>query len=127
MPGFQPQPQVGMQGPIMIDPTGKAFRAAPGTNVKPGSMTPGGESSLYAPTGQEKTAAGRAQIVLKQLPRTIGLIDQSAAELGPAMGRWSAFMQGEAGFNNPKMASLHQDLMMMSSAVALCSCGRRAS
>lgn len=53
------------------------------------------------------------------MPGLISEIQQNAAALGPVAGRWNEFMQGKVGTDNPQMAGIRADLLMMSSAVAL--------
>ena len=87
--------------------------------MTPGSMTPTQMGSTYEPTGQEKTAAGRANIVLSELPQVEQEMQANAADLGPVMGQWDKFVQGKVGMDNPKFAHLRSSLMMAATAVAM--------
>lgn len=91
----------------------------PGQTVAPGAQTAAGVNAVSTPTMQQRTAAGRAQVVVEMAPDLLKEIDDLGPELGPIMGNWDAFMQGKIGMNNPKFAGLRADFLMMSSAVAL--------
>jgi hypothetical protein len=91
----------------------------PGSTVAPGSQTAAGVNTVNTPTSQQRTAAGRAQVVVEMAPEVLQRIDANATQLGPVMGRWNDFMQGKTGMDNPDFAALRSDLLMMSSAVAL--------
>src|SRR6266850_157675 len=71
------------------------------------------------PTTQARNVASQAQLVHAETPKVLAEIDSMAGELGPFMGNWNKFMQGEVGMDDPKFAGLRADLLMYSSAVAL--------
>jgi hypothetical protein len=107
---------------MLLPQPGGGYRAQnvmPGSTVAPGALTPAGENSLYEPTSQEKTAAGRAQIAIKEMPKILQILDKDEASLGPVMGRWNEFMQGKVGMDNPQFASLRASLMMTATSVAM--------
>ena len=91
----------------------------PGQTVAPGAQTAAGVNAVNTPTMTQRTAAGRAQVVVEMAPDLLKEIDDLGPELGPIMGNWNAFMQGKIGMDNPKFAGLRADFLMMSSAVAL--------
>jgi hypothetical protein len=96
-----------------------AQRVAPGATVAPGAVSATQAGSLNVPTTQQRNVAAQAKLVTEQMPGLISEIQQNKDLLGPVSGRWNEFMQGKAGVDNPQMAGLRADLLMMSSAVAL--------
>jgi hypothetical protein len=108
---------------IMLAPgqngTYTAQNVRPGSQVQPGAISPGGLNSLDVPTTQQRNVAAQAKLVTEQMPGLISEIQQDASLLGPVAGRWDEYMQGKIGTDNPQMAALRADLLMMSSAVAL--------
>lgn len=96
-----------------------AQNVRPGSTVAPGSQTAAGMNAVNTPTMQQRTAAGRAQVVVDMAPEVLQRIDTLAPKLGPVEGRWNDFMQGKVGSDDPDFAALRSDLLMMSSAVAL--------
>jgi hypothetical protein len=112
------------KGITMIVPnaqgTGDVMRVAPGAkNIPLGAQTPSGFAELGRPTQQQRNAAGRATQAVENIPRIQADLTRLQDQLGPIYGRWNEFMQGKVGMENPEFAGLHQDLMMLSSAVAL--------
>jgi hypothetical protein len=91
----------------------------PGQTIPAGSLSMSGVNSLYQPTGQEKTAAGRAQIALKEIPNIVNELQTNPDQFGPIMGRWNDFYQGKIGLDNPTFAHLHQQMMMAATSVAM--------
>jgi len=96
-----------------------AQTARPGASIAPGAVTASQAGSLNVPTTQQRNVAAQAQLVTEQMPGLIKEIQQNKDLLGPVAGRWNEFMQGKVGVDNPQMAGLRADLLMMSSAVAL--------
>lgn len=90
-----------------------------GSTVAPGAQTAAGVNSVNTPTTQQRNVGAQAKLVTEQMPGLISEIQQNEALLGPVSGRWNEFMQGKVGMDNPEMAGLRADLLMMSSAVAL--------
>ncbi len=91
----------------------------PGQTVAPGATTMSQFGSQNTPTTQQRNVAAQASLVHEQMPDLINEINQNKNLMGPVAGRWNEFMQGKVGADNPAMAGLRSDLLMMSSAVAL--------
>ncbi len=115
--------QAGMVTVVAPDPNnpggGIVERLGTGAHIAPGSQTATQFGSLNTPTTQQRNVAAQASLVHEQMPGLISEIQQNAQLLGPMQGRWNEFMQGKVGMDNPAMAGLRADLLMMSSAVAL--------
>jgi hypothetical protein len=108
---------------IMLIPgpngTYRAQDVRPGSTVAPGAISTGGLNTIDTPTSQQRNVAAQAKLVTDQMPGLISEIQKDADLIGPMMGRWNEFMQGKVGMDNPELAGLRADLLMMSSAVAL--------
>jgi hypothetical protein len=90
-----------------------------GSHVAPGAVTVAGMNSMNTPTTTMRNVGQVAQVIHQETPRVLENIQTNAAQLGPVLGRWSEFMQGKIGMDNPALADLRADLTMYSSAVAL--------
>jgi hypothetical protein len=101
------------------DGSKKVVSLKPGDTIPNGALSLSGQNTINTPTQTQRTAAGRAQTVVEMAPSVLADIDRNAAGLGPVMGRWDKFMQGEVGAPDAAIAELRSNLMMMSSAVAL--------
>lgn len=117
----QRPPQI---APIMMmvpNPEGGATAQVihPGQSVAPGTTTATQFGSQQVPTTQQRNVGAQASLVHEQMPGLINEIQQNKDLIGPVAGRWNEFMQGKVGLDNPAMAGLRSDLLMMSSAVAL--------
>ena len=107
-------------GQNLVDPTThQMVRVKPGDVVPQGAQTLQGMNAENTAPPQIRVAGGRAETVIKEVPRILKNIDSMSTELGPVMGRWNEFMQGNIGMDNPKMAGLRGDLMMLATTVAL--------
>jgi hypothetical protein len=80
---------------------------------------PVGLHSPLKPSGQTVNAAQRASNVVSQIPRLTQEIQDLQSQLGPGVGRWNRFWQGDVGVADPKFAHLADDMEFMASAVAL--------
>jgi hypothetical protein len=78
-----------------------------------------GLHSPLKPSAQTTNAAQRANNVVSQIPRLTQEITDLQAQLGPGVGRWNRFWQGDVGVADPKFAHLSDDMDFMASAVAL--------
>jgi hypothetical protein len=78
-----------------------------------------GLHSPLKPSAQTTNAAQRASNVVSQIPRLTQEITDLQAQLGPGVGRWNRFWQGDVGVADPKFAHLADDMDFMASAVAL--------
>jgi hypothetical protein len=78
-----------------------------------------GLHSPLKPSAQTTNAAQRASNVVSQIPRLTQEITDLQAQLGPGVGRWNRFWQGDVGVADPKFAHLSDDMDFMASAVAL--------
>jgi hypothetical protein len=119
MPGFQPQPQPALLGPIGVDTTGNVSRATPGKTLPEGFRTISQEGSLNSPTTMQRNSGGRADIVLSAIPDVLNDLHTNAAQLGPGMGRFNDIYSGKIGAPNPQFSGLMADLHLMGTAVAL--------
>ena len=108
---------------IVPDPNnpggGVVQRLTAGSRVAPGAQTAAGVNSVNTPTTQMRNVEKQAELVHQEMPGLISEINQTKDLLGPISGQWNEFMQGKVGMDNPRMAGLRSDLLMMSSAVAL--------
>jgi len=64
-------------------------------------------------TTTTKTMVEAAPKVLALAQRVNTMIDQQAAQLGPAAGRWSEFMAGKVGAPNPEFTRLRTDVGLL--------------
>lgn len=78
-----------------------------------------GLHSPLKPGAQQVSAAQRATNVIAQVPRLKQEVNDLQAYLGPAAGRWNGFWQGTVGVDDPKFATIKDDMEYLSSAVAL--------
>lgn len=83
-----------------------------------GGTSPGGVIPPK-PTTQARNIESQAQVAVEGIPTVVAEIDKLKDQLGPVSGRWNQFMQGGVGMENPALAGLRADLLMVSSAVAL--------
>src|SRR6185437_6886355 len=71
------------------------------------------EARQDALTNTTKTMVEAAPKVLALAERVNTMIDQQAAQLGPAAGRWSEFMAGKVGAPNPEFTKLRTDVGLL--------------
>jgi hypothetical protein len=83
-----------------------------------GGMSPGGVIPPK-PTAQVRNVEAQAQVAVDGIPTVVAEIDKLKDQLGPVSGRRNQFMQCGVGMENPALAGLRADLLMVSSAVAL--------
>jgi hypothetical protein len=108
-----------------VDPKSKHFvsvQDVKGVGVPSGQGSPAAAPSGAIPpkpTSQERNVQAQAGIAAEGIPQVVAEIDKLKDQLGPVAGRWNEFMQGKVGMENPEMAGLRADLLMVSSAVAL--------
>ncbi len=91
----------------------------PGSTIAPGAQTGTQLGSMSTPTSQQRTSAGRADVVLSSIPDVIQDLNQHGSQLGPGMGRFNDIYSGKIGAPNPEFAGLVADLKLMGTAVAL--------
>ena len=104
---------------LVVEPGGKVETARPGSTLPEGTQNVGGFSTMGRPTTQERNVGAQAQMAAAGIPGVVSEIDRLKDQLGPVSGRWNEFMQGRVGMENPEMAGLRADLLMVASAVAL--------
>lgn len=104
---------------LVVLPGGQTEVARPGMTLPEGTQNIGGFSTMGRPTTQMRNVNAQAQIASEGIPPVIAEIGRLKSQLGPAEGRWNEFMQGRVGMENPELAGLRADLLMVSSAVAL--------
>jgi len=111
------------QGLTMVVPnqdgSSQVVRVQPGQSLPAGAQTPAGFATMTRPTQQQRNISAQAQVAVDGIPPTLAEIDRLKDKIGPVAGRWDKFMQGSVGLNDPDMAGLRSDLLMLSSAVAL--------
>lgn len=104
-----------------------------GFNYEPSILTPQEQSTMptdqagnvvglhnpLKPNATTVNAAQRATNVVSQLPRLTQEIQEMQGSIGPDVGRWNRFWQGDVGAADPKFAHLRDDMEYLSSAVAL--------
>lgn len=70
-------------------------------------------------TNTMKTMKQQAQATLPKIATTLDETEQIASMLGPAEGRWNAFMTGKVGAGDPKFKHYMDEIGMVQSAVTL--------
>jgi hypothetical protein len=104
---------------MVVLPGGQTEVARPGMTLPEGTQNIGGFATMNRPTSQQRNVQAQAGIAAQGIPEVVSEIDKLKDQLGPVSGRWNEFMQGRVGMENPEMAGLRADLLMVSSAVAL--------
>ena len=89
--------------------------------------TPGGRAAAGAGgvTNTTRSRGEMAESVIEQIPTINSEIDGISSEVGLAAGRWNDWWVNRAGANDPKFATLSQDLSLFASAVAVAHFGAR--
>lgn len=123
--GFQPQPQVGMQGPIVVSPEGQVTRATPGKTLPEGFRTVSQGGSQNIPTTQMRNMGEMAATIQPMMTTVINEVQQMADHLGPAVGRWNQLMVNKGGTDFPEFAGLDTDLDLLASAIVRTHFGAR--
>jgi hypothetical protein len=103
--------EIAGQGPTKLPPTMMADAQ--------NNPVPYKGQSIYAPTQTMKNASAQAQIVKAELDPTIAMLQAQRDEIGPVIGRWNAWTQGQLGVDNPSFAALQGNQTMMATALAL--------
>jgi len=101
------------------DGTQHVERLTAGQPVPTGAVTPQQFGQASTPTQQMRTAGVRANLAAQEIPGIVQEVNSLRDQLGMVSGRWSEFMQGKVGMDNPQIAGLRSDLIFLSSAVAL--------
>ena len=104
---------------MVVLPGGQTEVARPGMTLPEGTQNIGGFATEGRPTTQMRNVNAQAQVAAQGIPDVVSEIGRLKDQLGPVSGRWNEFMQGKVGMENPDMAGLRADLLMVSSAVAL--------
>jgi hypothetical protein len=104
---------------MVVLPGGQTEVARPGMTLPEGTQNLGGFATMGRPTQQQRNVQAQAAIAAEGIPVVVSEIDKLKDQIGPVSGRWNEFMQGKVGMENPEMAGLRADLLMVSSAVAL--------
>lgn len=123
--GFKPQPQVGMQGPIVVSPAGDVVRATPGKTLPEGFRTVSQGGSLNIPTSQMRNMGEMAETVIPMANNVRSEVQQLAQQVGPAAGRWNQLMVNKGGADFPEFAGLDTDLDLLASAIVRTHFGAR--
>lgn len=123
--GFKPQPQVGMQGPIVVSPAGDVVRATPGKTLPEGFRTVSQGGSLNIPTSQMRNMGEMAETVVPMANNVRNEVQQLAQQVGPAAGRWNQLMVNKGGADFPEFAGLDTDLDLLASAIVRTHFGAR--
>lgn len=103
------------------DPTAPGILDAREQGNAPTDMAgnPVGLHSPLKPGSTQINAAQRASQIVAQLPRLTQEVNAMRAEIGPDVGRWNRFWQGDVGAASPQFAHLRDDMEYAASAIAL--------
>jgi len=101
------------------------FSAGPGTKIPEGAQTSSGVNSDNTLTSATHTMHEAAPSVINLVDKTIALVNQQKATLGPAQSRWAEFMSGKVGAPNPEFRRLMTNSDLLSTLLTRMHVGAR--